>query len=190
MKLILGSASPRRAELLRYIGLPFTVSPSHASEHVANWISSDDYVSSVAREKGRELSSRFPDDCILCADTVVVLGMKILGKPGDKDEALEMLKNLAGKTHEVKTAVYIAHADKVIAFVETTKVRIAPMSKAEMLAYIATKEPFDKAGGYGIQGVFSRHVEEISGNYDNVVGLPVHRVYQALKTSGWFPELG
>lgn len=189
MKLILGSASARREELLKLIGLPFIISPSHASERVTNWISSDDYVMQVVLQKGRELSSRYPMDCVICADTIVVLGMKIMGKPKNKGEAVDMLKELSSRTHEVKSAVYIAHDEEVYQFIETTRVRVAPMSKKEILDYVATKEPFDKAGGYGIQGSFSKFVEEISGDYFNVVGLPVHRVYMTLKNSGWFPEL-
>ena len=172
-KIILGSASPRRKELLSQIGVPFEVRVSNKEEVYTNVAS--------------EIQAR--NVIVIGADTIVVHEEQILGKPKDEQEAFEMIRSLQGDTHQVYTGVAVLDFDEngektVISHAVETKVSVNPMSTEEIQKYIESKEPMDKAGAYGIQGRFSAFIEKIEGDYFNVVGLPVSYVYQVLKELG------
>ena len=197
-KIILASQSPRRRELLAQIGVPFTVEVSDTDENV---IGTDPkvIVQELARRKALAVASHHADEdvTVIGADTIVVYEGEVLGKPKDPADARRMLRELSGNVHQVYTGVCVIEVprdkggscveegvpseDRSIretAFAEVTNVFVAPLSDAEIDAYIATGEPFDKAGSYGIQGIFARHIEKIEGDYTNVVGLPVGRLWR------------
>ena len=183
-KLILASASPRRRELLSLTGLPFTVMAGNGEEV----ISTEDparAVSELSRQKAEAVLLRAEDgDTVIGADTVVALEGRILGKPADEADAFRMLRMLQGRDHAVYTGVTILKKNSgtaPVTFAERTAVHVLPMSDEEIRAYIATGEPMDKAGAYGIQGRFAVYVAGIEGDYQNVVGLPVSRLYGYLK---------
>ena len=184
MKLILASASPRRKELLGKIGLKFDVIPAKGEEIVTKnlpW----EVVEELSFQKAREIADMQTEECIVIgSDTIVAKGEKIMGKPKDEADAYQMLSEIAGDVHQVYTGVTLIRTGKepkVITFAEKTDVHLYPMSDEEIYAYIATKDPMDKAGAYGIQGDFAIHVKGIEGDYYNVVGLPIGKVYQELK---------
>lgn len=177
--LILASASPRRAELLRAAGIDFLVRVADVDE--TQWPDEPprDYVLRLSRAKAQAVAQA--DELVLGADTTVVINQETAGKPVDAADAQRMLRALSGQWHEVLTAVTLAQGDRVVSDVEVTRVKFAPLSEAEIDWYVATGEPMDKAGAYGIQGYASRFVERIEGNYANVVGLPVPMVYLMMK---------
>lgn len=184
MELILASASPRRKELLEKIGLPFTVQPAKGEERITQK-SPAAVVMELSRQKAEEIAATQTEDCIIIgADTVVAKGEKIMGKPKDAADAKQMLRSIADDCHQVYTGVTLirtgAHPQSVT-FQEKTDVFLYPISDAELDAYIASGDPMDKAGAYGIQGDFAIYVKRIAGDYYNVVGLPIGRVYQELK---------
>lgn len=184
MELILASASPRRKELLEKIGLPFTVQPAKGEERITQK-SPAAVVMELSRQKAEEIAAAQTEDCIIIgADTVVARGDKIMGKPKDAADAKQMLRSIADDCHQVYTGVTLirtgAHPQSVT-FQEKTDVFFYPISDAELDAYIASGDPMDKAGAYGIQGDFAIYVKRIAGDYYNVVGLPIGRVYQELK---------
>ncbi|WP_337533742.1 Maf family protein [Anaerotignum faecicola] len=184
MELILASASPRRKELLEKIGLPFTVQPAKGEERITQK-SPAAVVMELSRQKAEEIAAAQTEDCIIIgADTVVARGEKIMGKPKDAADAKQMLRSIADDCHQVYTGVTLirtgAHPQSVT-FQEKTDVCLYPISDAELDAYIASGDPMDKAGAYGIQGDFAIYVKRIAGDYYNVVGLPIGRVYQELK---------
>lgn len=184
MELILASASPRRKELLEKIGLPFTVQPAKGEERITQK-SPAAVVMELSRQKAEEIAAAQTEDCIIIgADTVVAKGEKIMGKPKDAADAKQMLRSIADDCHQVYTGVTLirtgAHPQSVT-FQEKTEVCLYPISDAEVDAYIASGDPMDKAGAYGIQGDFAIYVKRIAGDYYNVVGLPIGRVYQELK---------
>lgn len=184
MELILASASPRRKELLEKIGLPFTVQPAKGEERITQK-SPAAVVMELSRQKAEEIAAAKTGDCIIIgADTVVAKGEKIMGKPKDAADAKQMLRSIADDCHQVYTGVTLirtgAHPQSVT-FQEKTDVFLYPISDAELDAYIASGDPMDKAGAYGIQGDFAIYVKRIAGDYYNVVGLPIGRVYQELK---------
>lgn len=184
MELILASASPRRKELLEKIGLPFTVQPAMGEERITQK-SPAAVVMELSRQKAEEIAAAQTGDCIIIgADTVVARGDKIMGKPKDAADAKQMLRSIADDCHQVYTGVTLirtgAHPQSVT-FQEKTDVFLYPISDAELDAYIASGDPMDKAGAYGIQGDFAIYVKRIAGDYYNVVGLPIGRVYQELK---------
>ena len=184
MELILASASPRRKELLEKIGLPFTVQPAKGEERITQK-SPAAVVMELSRQKAEEIAAAQIEDCIIIgADTVVAKGEKIMGKPKDAADAKQMLRSIADDCHQVYTGVTLirtgAHPQSVT-FQEKTDVFLYPISDAELDAYIASGDPMDKAGAYGIQGDFAIYVKRIAGDYYNVVGLPIGRVYQELK---------
>lgn len=184
MELILASASPRRKELLEKIGLPFTVQPAKGEERITQK-SPAAVVMELSRQKAEEIAAAQTGDCIIIgADTVVARGEKIMGKPKDAADAKQMLRSIADDCHQVYTGVTLirtgAHPQSVT-FQEKTDVFLYPISDAELDAYIASGDPMDKAGAYGIQGDFAIYVKRIAGDYYNVVGLPIGRVYQELK---------
>lgn len=184
MKLILASASPRRKELLEKIGKEFEIIPAKGEEIITKELPWE-VVEELSLQKAKEIAKKQTDECIVIgADTIVAKDEQIMGKPKDESDAYRMLSRIAGDTHQVYTGVTLIRTgaeEKVITFVEKTDVLLYPMSDSEIKAYIATKDPLDKAGAYGIQGDFAVHVKEIRGDYYNVVGLPIGKVYQELK---------
>jgi len=178
--LILASASPRRAELLRAAGIPFRIQPVRVNEDPRPGEPPDSYVERVAVDKVRALVCRDSDTLILAADTTVVAGGSILGKPGDDADAVRMLGMLSGCDHEVLTGIALRRGPELLTHVERTGVRFLQISPEEIAWYVASGEPRGKAGAYAIQGLASRFVEHITGSYSNVVGLPVAEVYRLL----------
>ena len=213
VRLVLASASPRRRELLSQIGLEFTVMPSTKEEN-AKTTEAGALVQELSRQKAVDIweqlsggqgqnpdadqeqiseetqepnlnGKRQPELLVIGADTVVCCEGKILGKPHDREAAAEMLTALQGRSHEVYTGVTLYHQRETVTFFECTQVEFYPMTEVEISEYIDSKEPMDKAGAYGIQGLGARFVKGIRGDYNNVVGLPVGRLYQELKSRGW-----
>lgn len=190
-KIILGSASPRRRELMAQIGLEFEVVVSKKEEHYESTIP-EEIVKELALMKAENVTSeleakrQLKDMVIIGADTIVVLDDQILGKPRDEEEAFEMLTNLQGRAHQVFTGTSILSYDEtgerlVQNQASETKVYVHEMNRDEILSYIKSGEPMDKAGAYGIQGAFAAYIDRIEGDYYNVVGLPVSYLYQQLK---------
>lgn len=185
MKVILASGSPRRRELLKLLEVPFEVRVSGVEERITKENPAE-IVEELSRIKAEDIFAKEQEDVLVIgADTIVALEGKILGKPGSENEAAEMLRQLQGRTHQVYTGVTLLWREnggvKGLQFHECTDVTFCPMSESEIAAYIATKEPMDKAGAYGIQGLGGRFVEKISGDYNNVVGLPVSRLYKEFR---------
>ena len=180
LHLILASASPRRVELLHNAGIAFDVEPASIHEAPTAEEAPLQYAQRLARDKARAVRARHPDAVVLGADTVVVVDDYLLEKPTDAEDAARMLRLLSGKTHQVITGVCLAASGFERTEAEVTQVTFTTMSESEIADYIATGEPMDKAGAYGIQGMASRWVERIEGDYFNVVGLPVARVYRML----------
>jgi septum formation protein len=186
VRLILASASPRRADLLREAGIDAEVQPASVDEGVAPGESPEVYVRRVAGAKGRAISERAAGRYVLAADTAVVVDGAILGKPSGTDDASRMLRMLSGRTHEVVTGVSLMKdgVPVVEPEVAVTAVEFVALSPAEIAWYVASGESMDKAGGYGIQGLASRFVTRIAGSYSNVVGLPVAVVYRMCTKAG------
>ena len=213
VRLVLASASPRRRELLSQIGLEFTVMPSTKEEN-AKTTEAGALVQELSRQKAVDIweqlsggqgqnpdadqeqiseetqepnlnGKRQPELLVIGADTVVCCEGKILGKPHSREAAAEMLTALQGRSHEVYTGVTLYSHSETVTFFECTQVEFYPMTEVEISEYIDSKEPMDKAGAYGIQGLGARFVKGIRGDYNNVVGLPVGRLYQELKSHGW-----
>jgi septum formation protein len=188
--IILASASPRRQEILRNAGIPFVVQPSHVPEVPRDGESPKTYAERLARDKALGVSKHHADDFVLGADTVVVVNGTMLEKPAHAKDAARMLRLLSGKTHEVTTGVCLVHPQlttenrELSTVSETTKVAVITLSDEDIAAYIATGEPMDKAGAYAIQGIASRWISRIDGDYFNVVGLPVSLVYRMLREAG------
>ena len=213
VRLVLASASPRRRELLSQIGLEFTVMPSTKEEN-AKTTEAGALVQELSRQKAVDIweqlsggqgqnpdadqeqiseetqepnlnGKRQPELLVIGADTVVCCEGKILGKPHSREAAAEMLTALQGRSHEVYTGVTLYSQSETVTFFECTQVEFYPMTEVEISEYIDSKEPMDKAGAYGILGLGARFVKGIRGDYNNVVGLPVGRLYQELKSHGW-----
>lgn len=197
MKIILGSASPRRRELLAQIGLEFDVVVSDVEEKVTSCVPCE-VVEQLAHQKAEGVWRRLsvqgtvetkegqPEEMLVIgADTIVSCDEQILGKPKNAEHAKQMLRMLQGRVHQVYTGVAVWHVLGVEVecrtFHETTMVEFCPMSEEEIAAYVATGDPLDKAGAYGIQGLCARYIRGIDGDYNNVVGLPVGRLYQEIK---------
>jgi septum formation protein len=186
--IVLASASPRRSELLRSAGILFSVQPADIDEAPLAGEIAQDYAERLAREKALAVSQRRPLDYVLGADTIVVVDGAILGKPRDADDAVRMLRLLAGRSHEVITGVCVVSpgAGESKTASETTRVNMCELSDDEIREYVATGEPMDKAGAYAIQGMASRWIPRIEGDYSNVVGLPLALVYGMLRELGAF----
>lgn len=183
MKIILASASPRRRELLAQIGLDFQVLVSEVEEKVNTDIP---YlvVEQLSAQKAQAVAQKLEKEepaLVIGADTIVACDGQILGKPRDKEEAVQMLRKLNGRSHQVYTGVTLIFGDKIKTFYEATEVEFYPMTEEEIGAYVETPDPLDKAGAYGIQGFCARYIKGITGDYNNVVGLPVGRLYQEMK---------
>jgi septum formation protein len=192
MKFILASASPRRRELLGLIGLDFEVRPSHVPEVRMDGETPEDYVGRLSRDKAHALASEHPSRWVIAADTTVVLGDELLEKPVDAADAARMLARIAGQTHIVYTGVTLEHAGNAWRDTRVTEsqVRMASMTTDEIQWYVASGEPFDKAGAYAVQGRGSMFIESINGSHSNVVGLPLATLYSMLKTAGVDPLSG
>ena len=186
MLLILASASPRRADLLREAGIDFEIQPAHVDEEVQPGEAPESYVRRVAEAKGRAVSERAAGRHVLAADTAVVVEGQILGKPATSEEADRMLRMLSGRTHLVISGVCLMKDGQAVVETEVavTAVEFAGLSPAEIAWYVASGESMDKAGGYGIQGLASRFVTRVVGSYSNVVGLPIAVVYRMCTQAG------
>lgn len=199
-QLILASQSPRRIDLLSKLGLQFEVVPSDKEEIIPPGLSPEEVVLAIAEQKGEEVLSRLSKRIegeetpflILAADTLVVFEGDLLGKPSDREEAIKMLERLSGQTHIVHTGVVVFRAEKTnnglkkssINTVESSRVTFRPLTRAEIEAYVDTKEPMDKAGAYALQGIGAALVSKIDGSDSNVIGLPVARAVDLLRRSG------
>lgn len=183
-RFIVASNSPRRRELLLLAGYQFEVIPSDADETLESGIDAGEAVKELSKRKALFVSRKNKGAVVLGCDTVVALGGKILGKPKDESEAFSMLKSLSGREHEVFTGVYITDGEKSEGFLSCTKVEFYPLSDETIRSYIATKEPMDKAGAYGIQGLGSVLVKKINGDYFTVMGLPVNECARVLSKFG------
>ena len=183
-KLILASASPRRAELLRNARIAFSVSEAEVPEIRRNQEWPEDFVRRIAGEKAKAIFAKHPDNFVLGADTVVIVEGQVLGKPTDAQDATRMLRLLSGGSHLVTTGVCLLGQKVEDTRAETTTVSFSPLSDAEIAEYVATGEPTDKAGAYAIQGIASRWVTHLDGCYFNVMGLPVPLVYRMLQKHG------
>lgn len=183
--IVLASASPRRAELLEQIGLSFLVRPADIDETPAAGEPAERYVERLAREKALAGSAFGPGSLVIGSDTSVVLNGRILGKPATANDAVSMLKELSGQTHQVMTAVAIACKGSCESRLTVTDVRFRELSVREIDAYVATGEPMDKAGSYGIQGRGGIFVEELRGSYSAVVGLPLRETAELLADAGY-----
>ncbi len=188
MRVILASASPRRRELLSQIGWEFEVCASQVEERITKTLPSE-IVEELSRQKAQAVYDSLPDKdslLVIGADTVVSCDGKVMGKPADREDAVRMLSMLQGRSHYVYTGVTVIKCDNrgesnVKSFHEETEVTFYPMKEEEILRYVDTLDPMDKAGAYGIQGMCARYISGIKGDYNNVVGLPVGRLYQEVQ---------
>lgn len=188
--IILASASPRRKQLLEQAGFTFIVKPSNVEENITE-DSPDQIAESLAFQKANDVYKQVKPDyagkdfCVIGADTIVYYDKEILGKPEDEQEAFDMLKMLADRTHQVYTGMAVIMRingeKRSLLFHDRTDVTFYPIDDYELKNYISTGDCMDKAGAYGIQGPFAIHIKEIHGDYNNVVGLPISKLYQALK---------
>jgi septum formation protein len=178
--LVLASRSPRRGEILRQAGIPFVVRPADVDETPRPDEHPRDYVTRLARDKAMAVAAG-PAEIVLGADTIVVIGGVMLGKPRDPADAVQMLEALSGQRHDVITGICLRTAARTIADCSATSVWFAAISRREIEEYVAGGEPMDKAGAYAIQGLAARFIERIEGCYFNVMGLPVELVYRRLR---------
>ena len=186
MELILASQSPRRRELLGLFRLPFVIRVADIDETMDGTASAYDEVARVSREKALAVS-RGEEDVVIAADTIVVCQGKVLGKPHSPEEAVEMLSLLSGRDHQVMTGMTVLRGEKVLSCTEVTDIHFRELSQKEINAYVATGEPMDKAGAYGIQGGAALFAEKMVGDYYNVMGLPVCKLHRMLSEIA--PEL-
>ncbi len=184
LRVILASSSPRRRELLTLVGIAHEVIPADIDETERRGEDPAEHAERLAREKGTVIAHRHPDALIIAADTIVVIDGRVLGKPRTPDEAGLMLRTLRGRTHRVLTAVAVARGTRLVSGVEEVDVTFRDLSDADIAAYVATGEPMDKAGAYGIQGYGAALVERIEGDFFSVMGLPVRLVLNLLREAG------
>jgi nucleoside triphosphate pyrophosphatase len=189
MRLVLASASPRRADLLRRAGFTFDVMPAEVDESPRPGETPGEYVLRLASEKADAAAARACGAIVIGADTTVAIGDEILGKPSSDADAIAMLTRLSGRMHEVMTGVCVRRNGWSRRGVETTKVFFRVLSPDEIRAYVATGEPRDKAGAYAVQGGASRFVERLEGSHSNVVGLPLRRLGDMLRECGLAPPV-
>ena len=183
-RLVLASASPRRRQLLRLIGLEHRIDPAGIDEVPEPDEPAGAYCLRAAVDKTREVASRHPADAVLGADTVVEVEGRILGKPLDDEEACAMLRALSGREHHVHSAMALAAGARFASLVDTTSVRFRRLDERMIEWYVATREPHDKAGAYGLQGVGGLLVEAVVGSPHTVVGLPIHRLPELFHAAG------
>jgi septum formation protein len=189
-EILLASASPRRAGILSHAGIPFRAIPTHVDECRLPGEAPLEYVLRLSREKAQAASGQASGNAIVIGgDTTVRLEDEIFGKPDSAESARRILGCLSGRTHEVLTGVTLLRLPDLrqISFVETTRVTFSPLSPAQIEHYIATGEPFGKAGAYAIQGLATQFIERTDGDYFNAVGLPLERLRRALAELGWTP---
>lgn len=180
--LILASNSPRRKEIMELVNLKFKVIPSSYDEKSSDWPEEIEKIpETLAIHKAEDVSKKYPNDIVIGSDTIVIINNDILGKPKNKNEAYEMLKKLSGNTHKVITGVCIKSSEKIVSFSSVSKVEFYSMSDEEILEYIDTEEPMDKAGAYAIQGLGAKFIKSINGDYYTIVGLPIARIIRELK---------
>lgn len=184
-RIVLASQSPRRAQLLSMLGIAFETRPAGIDESYRPGEEPGAHAERLAREKAVVIAASAPDAIVVGCDTVVVLGGEVLGKPGGGDDAVDMLMRLQGREHAVATGVAVAHGGVLRSGVERVRVRFRPFGRDTALAYVATGEPLDKAGAYGIQGSGGALVEWIEGDYFSVMGLPLARLIALLESLGW-----
>jgi septum formation protein len=189
-RVILASASPRRRELLTLIGIGHEVRPADIDETVLPGEHPPAHADRLARTKARTLASAFPDALVVGSDTIVVVDDEILGKPRDEEEAARMLRRLSGRRHVVYTAVAVARGARIESGVERVEVTFRTLGDDEIRGYIATREPMDKAGAYGIQGYGATIVERIEGDYFAVMGLALGRMVRLMEALGVRYEFG
>ena len=182
--IILASKSPRRRELIALITDDFEVITAEEAEILPAGIAPEDAPAYLAQCKAQAVAKNYPDKVVIGADTVVLLDGEVLGKPRDAEDAFAMLRGLSGRAHTVITGCCLIRGTLRRTFSVTTRVEFYPLSDSEIAAYIATGEPFDKAGAYGIQGIAAAFVESLDGDYFNVMGLPICRVCEILGTFG------
>lgn len=182
-RLVLASGSPRRAEILRSVGWEFERSVPDVDESVVADESPEDYVQRLAAEKARVISPSYPGRVVLAADTTVVLEGEIIGKPVDLDDARQMIEKLSGNWHEVLTGVAVSRDEMESVGLQSTRVKFAPMSDAEIDFLVAEGDPLDKAGAYAVQAQAALFIEGIEGDYWNVVGLPISLVYRLVASA-------
>ncbi|MCQ2559636.1 MAG: Maf family protein [Clostridia bacterium] len=182
--IILASASPRRQELLAGLGLEFEIEPATEEEKAAANLSPGETVMFLAAQKALSVAKKHPDDLVIGADTLVFQGSEALGKPQNPEDAFRMLRLLQGKEHQVYSGLAAAQGDKLVLDYQKTRVFFRELSEAEIRAYIATGEPFGKAGAYAIQGLAALFISGIIGDYFNVVGLPLERLGKLLQNFG------
>lgn len=185
-RFVLASKSPRRSEMLKLLGFDFDIIPSRVEENLVQKETPQEHVIRLAEAKSLDIANRYPDRWIIAADTIVYIDGCILGKPKSVEEALEMLSLLSGQDHFVLTGFSAHHLGKGKGDHQAvqTLVRVKILTPAEMKWYVSTGEPFDKAGGYAIQGIGSFMIESIRGSYSNVVGLPLCELMQMLRSLG------
>ena len=183
-RIILASQSPRRRELLALIGIAHDVRPADVDESYLSHESPQPHAERLAREKARTLAVQYPDAVVIGADTIVVIDGELLGKPADAIDACRMLTRLGGRTHTVHTAVAVARGDDMASGVESVEVTFRPLTVEQITSYVATGEPLDKAGAYGIQGYGATIVERIHGDYFAVMGLALGRLVDLLRQVG------
>ncbi len=180
-KIILASKSPRRKELLKLLNVPFSVEVSHTDEYYDENLPPHEIVEYLSLHKAKKIAIANPQNIVIGADTIVAINNHILEKPKSSSDAFQMLKLLSNQTHQVITGITIIYNNQIESFNSFTEVTFYELSDQEILDYINTKEPFDKAGGYGIQGYAAKFVKQLIGDYFTVVGLPVGELYQRLK---------
>jgi septum formation protein len=183
-RVVLASGSPRRHELLNLIGIPHEVRPSNIDETIRPPETPHRHAERLAREKASAIATRDPNLITIAADTIVVINRKVLGKPASVDQAAAMLRQLSGREHKVVTAVAVSRGRKLRSAVEEVRVRFRTLSDDDIDAYIATGEPMDKAGAYGIQGYGATIVESVDGDYFSVMGLSLVRLVGLLRNVG------
>ena len=186
-KIVLASASPRRLELLRQIGIEPEVIVSHVEEVVTSSVPGE-VVMELSRQKAEDVAKdQEAGTLVIGSDTVVAIDGRILGKPHDHKEAEEMIRSIEGRAHQVYTGVCMVlkgeegFEDKILNFFDETDVEVYPMTEAEILEYANSEEPMDKAGAYAVQGYFGRYIKGLKGSYANVMGLPISKLYQEMK---------
>jgi len=179
-QIILASESPRRKELFGKLGIPFDVQPSSVNEEVEGEHTPEEFALSIAKLKATAIAEKNPHAVVIGADTTVRLGNELLSKPANNEEAKKYLQKLSGKVHNVITGVSIQGMGSSLGFTESTLVKFYDLTDEQIDAYVATGDSLDKAGAYGIQTMGGLFVEKIQGDYNNVVGLPISRLFQTL----------
>ncbi len=182
MNIILASASPRRQELLKYITPEFEVIPADVDETLPEGVSAEESAEFLAVKKAVHIAKQRPDSVVIGSDTVVIIDGEILGKPADESDAERMLKLLSGRSHKVITGVCLAEGKRTLSFSQETEVKFYPLTDREIREYIATGDPMDKAGAYGIQGEGCVLIEKIDGDFFTVMGLPVAKLKRVLES--------